>query len=151
VGIYVDTSPLQQDEHGRFERNELRLSQVGVVFHGGGARNAFLENVFRDNDAQVQVEGGGDALDVAWSGNDFDDYAGYDLDGDGFGDLPYELRSLSGELVSHHPALAFFRGSPALALVTAAGRVLPLFAPRTLRRDPRPRVGGDHGEVPDAR
>ena len=52
---------------------------------------------------------------MAWEGNDFDDYAGYDLDRDGYGDLPYELRSLSGALVSQHPALAFFRGAPALA------------------------------------
>jgi nitrous oxidase accessory protein len=151
VGIYVDTSPLQLEDHDLFARNELRLSQVAVVFHSSEQRNAFRENVFRDNDVQVQVEGDGDALGVEWAGNDFDDYAGYDLDRDGFGDLPYELRSLSGALVSAHPTLAFFRGSPALALVSAAGQVLPLFAPKPLVRDPRPRTAPFAWEARDAR
>lgn len=151
VGIYVDTSPLNVDDHDTFERNAIRLCEVGVIFHSSEQRNAFHQNAFRDNQAQVQVEGEGDALGVDWQGNDFDDYAGYDLDGDGFGDLPYELRSLSGELVSKHPELSFFRGSPALALVSAAGEVLPLFAPKTLVRDPHPRSAPYDWETRDAR
>jgi nitrous oxidase accessory protein len=86
------------------------------------------------------VEGGGDALGIEWDHNDFDDYAGYDLDGDAVGDVPYELRSLSEALVSRYPGLAFFRGSPALAMLSAAGEVLPLFAPKTLLRDAHPGV-----------
>ena len=38
------------------------------------------------------------------------EHAGFDLDGDGIGDLPYELRSLTAQLAARHPALAFFRG-----------------------------------------
>lgn len=151
VGIYVDTSPLQVDDQDTFTRNQIRLCEVGVIFHSSEQRNAFHENAFLDNQAQVQVEGEGDALGVDWQGNEFDDYAGYDLDGDGFGDLPYELRSLSGELVSEHPELSFFRGSLALALVSAAGEVLPLFAPKTLVRDPHPRLAPYDWEARDAR
>ena len=47
------------------------------------------------------IEGGGDAADVAWSGNYFDDYAGYDLDRDGIGDVAYELRSFEDDLTAH--------------------------------------------------
>lgn len=141
IGAYVDSSPIQIDEHNLFERNVFRLGEAGVVFHSSLSRNTFRENSFRDNYSQIRVEGGGDALGIAWEGNDFDDYAGYDLDGDGIGDIPYELRSLSGELVSRYPDLAFFRGSAALSLVSAAGEVIPLLAPKVLVRDPRPRVG----------
>jgi nitrous oxidase accessory protein len=151
VGIYVDTSPLQVDDHDVFTHNEIRLSEVGVIFHSSEQRNTFQANAFRDNRLQVQVEGDGDALGVAWEGNDFDDYAGYDLDGDGFGDIPYELRSLSGELVSKHPTLAFFQGSPALALASAAGEVLPMFAPKLLVRDSRPRLAPFDWEAGRAR
>jgi nitrous oxidase accessory protein len=140
VGMYLDTSPLSIEDHNRFERNEFRLCDVGVVFHSSPERNRFRDNVFRGNAVQVRVEGGGDALRIEWRGNDFDDYAGYDLDGDGYGDLPYELRSLSGDLQARTPALAFFRGSPALAAVEWIGHVVPLFQPRTLLVDPRPRV-----------
>jgi nitrous oxidase accessory protein len=150
VGLYLDSSPLQLEDENLFEGNVFRLGDVGVLFHSSPRRNTFRGNSFRDNHSPAQVEGGGDALEVAWAGNDFDDYAGYDLDGDGVGDVPYELRSLSDELVARYPDLAFFRGSTPLALISAAGRVVPLFAPRTVLRDEAPRMsalspeGGPH-------
>ncbi len=57
----------------------------------------------------------------------------------GFGDLPYELRSLSGLLIAKQPQLQFFRGTLALALVDVASRVSPLFTPRTVLIDHHPR------------
>lgn len=150
VGAYLDSSPIQMDEHNVFERNVFRLGEVGIVFHSSLSRNTFKDNSFRDNYSQVRVEGGGDALDVTWEGNDFDDYAGYDLDGDGIGDIPYELRSLSGDLVSRHPSLAFFRGSPTLALISAAGEIVPLLAPKVVLRDARPRIRSLEMEGEDA-
>jgi nitrous oxidase accessory protein len=140
TGIYLDTSPLDPRDHNRFEDNQVRFCGTGVVFHGRAKGNEFQANSFRDNRAQVRIEGRGDALDATWRGNDFDDYVGYDLDGDGFGDLPYELRSLSGELTARTPPLAYFRGMPALAMVEVVGRAVPLLQPRTLVVDPRPRM-----------
>lgn len=140
VGLYLDTSPLQLDEHNLIARNVFRLCQQAVVFHSSERRNAFRGNAFQDNGEQVVVEGGGHALEVEWSENHFDDYAGYDLDRDGLGDVPYEVRDLSSDLVSRQPELAFFRGTPALALVRAAGEIVPVLAPRPILRDERPRM-----------
>lgn len=140
VGIHVDSSPFHPGDHNRFEGNRFRLCDTGVSFLSSESRNAFLDNAFSDNAVAVRVEGGGDALGVEWRRNAFDDYAGYDLDGDGFGDLPHELRDLSGELAGRVPALAFFRGTAALGLVETVGRVAPLFRPRTLLVDPQPRM-----------
>ncbi|RME75801.1 MAG: hypothetical protein D6776_02490 [Planctomycetota bacterium] len=78
-----------------------------------------------------------------WSGNRWDDYRGYDLDGDGFGDVPYELRSLSGELTAKHPELRLLAGTPALALIDVAAHAMPLLQPRLILRDPHPRMGLD--------
>jgi nitrous oxidase accessory protein len=140
VGIYLDTSPLYEDDRNLFEGNLIRLGDAGVVFHSSEVRDTFLANDFRDLQASVRVEGCGDALGVVWRGNYFDDYAGYDLDGDGVGDLPYEFRSLTSELTARVPALAFFHGTPALSLVEAISRVVPLFEPRLILVDPAPRV-----------
>jgi len=140
VCVYTDTSPLSLDETNRFEGNWFRSCGTAVVFHGGAERNQFMGNSFRDNAAHVRVEGRGDAQQASWRGNDFDDYAGYDLDGDGVGDLPYELRSLSGDLTGRHPSLAFFQGAPAMTLVELVGRVVPLFRPTTLLIDSEPRM-----------
>ncbi|NIR60425.1 MAG: nitrous oxide reductase family maturation protein NosD, partial [Gammaproteobacteria bacterium] len=140
IGAYLDTSPLDLERHNRFERNAFELCGSAVVFHGGAARNAFHDNAFRVNDVVVRVEGRGSALDARWLGNAFDDYAGYDLDGDGFGDVPYELRSLGQQLTSRFPELRFFLGTPALALVELVGRVVPAFQPPRLLVDPQPRL-----------
>jgi nitrous oxidase accessory protein len=138
VGVYVDMSPLWPDDRNRFEGNDLRRNGVAVSFLGPASGNEFRANGFSDNPVQVQVDGGGDARQALWRGNAFDDYAGYDLDGDGTGDVPYELRSLSSDLVARKPALAFFRGTPAFALTEAIGRIVPLFEPRLVLEDPEP-------------
>jgi nitrous oxidase accessory protein len=140
VGIYVDSSPFVPGMPNRFEGNVIRLGETGVLFHSSPHENVFIGNSFRDNFQQVRVDGGGDALDVVWRGNDFDDYVGYDLDGDGFGDVPYELRSLSNRLIGTYPSLAFLYGTPTLALVEAISFIVPLFQPRTLLVDPAPRM-----------
>ena len=138
IGVYLDTAPLYLDQRNLFQRNAIRLSDVAVTFHSSQRHNRFLANSLRDNHTQVRVEGGGDALGTEWSGNDFDDYAGYDFDHDGFGDVPYELRSLSGELTSRYPELSFFRGTPSLSLLDAMSHIAPLFQLKLMLRDARP-------------
>jgi nitrous oxidase accessory protein len=140
VGLYVDTSPLWPDDRNLFEGNVFRLNDVAVSFLGRASGNEFSGNGFRDNQVQVQVDGRGDAREALWRGNEFDDYAGYDLDGDGTGDVPYELRSLASDLIAERPALAWFRGTPALALAEAIGRIVPVFEPRLVLSDAEPRM-----------
>jgi len=140
IGLYVDTSPLWPDDRNRFERNSFRLNEVAVSFLGRADGNAFIGNEFLDSRLHVEVDGHGDARQAEWRGNLFDDYAGYDLDGDGTGDVPYELRSLAADLVAARPALAFYRGTPALALAEAIGRIVPLLEPRLVLVDREPRM-----------
>ncbi len=150
IGVYVDTSPLWPDDRNRFEGNLFRLNGIAVSFLGRAAGNEFHGNGFRDSRVQVQVDGRGDARQALWQGNEFDDYAGYDLGGDGIGDVPYELRSLASDLVAKAPALAFFRGTPAFALAEAIGRIVPLFEPRLVLSDPEPRMTRVAWEGPGA-
>jgi len=140
VGVYLDTSPLDPADENLFLGNAFRFSEAAVVFHGRAAGNRFAGNRFRDNDTPVRVDGRGDARAAEWVGNEYSDYAGYDLDGDGIGDVPYELRSVSSTFVGRVPALAFFRGSVAMQLVELVSRALPLFRTTTLLVDPEPRM-----------
>lgn len=148
VGVYLDTSPLEPSDENVFTGNTFRFSEAAVVFHGRADRNRFEANSFRDNRVTVRVEGRGDALAARWRGNHFGDYRGYDLDGDGIGDLPYELRSLSSSLETRRPSLAFFRGTVAMGLVELAGEALPLFQPTTLLVDPVPLMRAPEREGP---
>jgi nitrous oxidase accessory protein len=140
VGFYLDTSPLREGDTNVFEANELALDDVAITFHASPRANTFRANVLRDNRAHVQVDGGGDAQGVLWDANTWGDYAGYDLDGDRVGDVPYEERSLSAELTDKRPELAFFRGSATLGLVELAGKVVPILAPKKVLVDQHPRM-----------
>jgi nitrous oxidase accessory protein len=140
VGVYLDTSPLDPADHNVFEDNTFLFCEVGVVMHGSERRNLFRDNDFRELQGLARVEGRSDPRGVTWTANHFDEYAGYDLDADGFGDVPYEFRSIDSLLAGTHPELAFFRGTPALLLAEAITRIVPLFEPRALAVDPRPRM-----------
>lgn len=140
VGIYVDSSPMQRGDRVEITNNVIGLGDTGLVFHASPKDLAVRGNDFTDNGTQVRVDGGGDAMQASWSGNYFDDYAGYDLDEDGIGDVPYELRSLSNQLVTRTPTLALFRGTPALALVDAATHLDPLYQPAAVMIDRAPRI-----------
>jgi nitrous oxidase accessory protein len=139
-GLFLDNSPLVEGDRNLFEHNVIRLSEVGIGFLSSEHDNVFRQNVLRDNTSQVRVDGGGDALGVLWEGNEWSDYAGYDLDGDGVGDLPHELKDLPGALAARHSDLSFLRGTLALGLVGVAGEVVPLFAPKPILRDAAPRI-----------
>ncbi|MCB9871514.1 MAG: nitrous oxide reductase family maturation protein NosD [Planctomycetes bacterium] len=138
--VHLDTSPLQKDHENVFERNELRLNQCAVYFHGRATKNAFRANAFSDNATLVHCGGRDAARDAVWSGNFFDGYMGYDMDGDGTGDVRHEVRRLSSDLTTRYPDVAFFHGAPAMALIDVAGQVMPLFQPATMLVDEQPRM-----------
>lgn len=148
TGVYLDTSPLDPEDHNVFEENTVLFCEVGVVMHGSERRNLFRRNDFRELQSLARVEGRSDPRGVTWSENHFDEYAGYDLDRDGFGDVPYEFRSIDSLLAGTHPELAFFRGTPALNLAEAITRIVPLFQPQAVAKDPRPRMHAR--QAPDA-
>ncbi|MCC6157020.1 MAG: nitrous oxide reductase family maturation protein NosD [Deltaproteobacteria bacterium] len=140
TGVYIDTSPFEPGTVDVFEDNTIQLCRTAILFHAATTGNRFSSNLLRGNGEQVRVDGGGDAAGSEWHGNDFDDYRGYDLDGDGYGDIPHVQRRLSAELRATYPELDFFSGSPAMFLVNAMAEILPLYAPRTILTDARPRM-----------
>lgn len=140
VGIYLDNSPLYRDDRNLFARNEIRLGDVGITFHSSPHQNAFVANTFKDNVRIISIEGGGDALGVEWSHNYYDLYAGYDFDGDGIGDVPFELRSVADALLGRYPQLKLFAGSLAMFLIEASSRLAPLYQPELLMRDDYPLI-----------
>jgi nitrous oxidase accessory protein len=140
TGLYLDQTPLQQGHTLAIDDNLFARCDVAVRFHASGHRGELRGNDFVDDLTAVAIEGGGDAIDVTWSGNYFDDYSGYDLDGDDVGDVAYELRSFEDDLVDRAPALAFFRDTPALGAADAVTRLVPMYERRTLLTDRAPRL-----------
>jgi nitrous oxidase accessory protein len=147
TGTYLDRTPRTPEAPVVFEGNVLALNDVALRVHGEAAGATFRGNDFHENALVVEADGG-DALGVALSGNHFTDYAGYDLDRDGKGDVAYEVAALSGELTDARPELKFFHGTAAMGLMDAVARAVPIFAKRRILVDPAPAVRAPALEVP---
>ncbi len=140
VGAYLDRTPRSAKTPVRFSRNVLALNDVGLRYHGSEQGVTFAHNDFTRNRTAVEVEGGGDALGTRFEHNYWSDYAGYDLDRDGTGDVAHEVKRLSSALLESRPALRLFDGTLSLALIDAMARVFPVFSAERLLVDERPRM-----------
>lgn len=142
-GVHLDNSPRSVALTNRFEGNVFADNRSGVRLLPSVSGNRFAGNAFVGNDRPVAVSGGtrrGQVRQNDWTGNRWDDYAGFDGDGDGIGDTPYVHVRLADALTSRHPALALFARSPAFLALDALGRFFPLLRPEPVVVDPAPRL-----------
>ncbi|MCG8427912.1 MAG: nitrous oxide reductase family maturation protein NosD, partial [Chromatiales bacterium] len=93
TGLYLDVSPFQPDTTNRIFDNLIAYSGVGILFLNDGTGNILKGNTLKGNITQVVVSGGKTANRNVWEGNYWDDFEGFDQDGDMVGDSPYELYS----------------------------------------------------------
>ena len=142
IGIYVDNSPNSLDSRCTVRRNLLAYNDIGMAFLPAVKRNDVSANAFVDNLEQVGVIGPGNfhgnAFTVDGRGNYWSDYRGYDLDGNGIGDLAYSSVSLFENLMDRHPELRLFQFSPVQQAVDLAVRAFPVVQPRPKLTDTAP-------------
>lgn len=138
VGIYIDPSPWDPDMTNEFHRNHIAYNGIGIEFHTDWVGNNFSQNNFMSNFTQVSVRGRGTALREGWNGNYWDDYAGFDHDGDGIGNAPYEIYNYADRLWMDRPYAAFFRGGIALSALDFVERLAPFTEPQLLVREAAP-------------
>ncbi len=140
TGAYFDRTPRSPSEPVVLEQNLLAINDVGFRFHGADEGITLRDNDFHRNAVVAEVEGGGNALGARFEGNHWSDYAGYDLDGDGQGDVPFEVRRLSGELTDARPTLRLFQGTAALLTIDAVAQAVPVLSRQLLLVDRSPRM-----------
>jgi nitrous oxidase accessory protein len=138
TGIYLDSTPHSIGGTALFRDNLVGADAIGVRMHGPSPGARFEGNDFRDDRLAASVDGAMTDDGVVFDQNRWSEYAGYDLDGDGIGDLPYEARAVTGRLTERRPALAWFAGTPAAALLELFARAFPMFAPAPVLVDLHP-------------
>ncbi len=118
-------------------RNLFRDNGWAVKVMANAVANRFTDNLFTGNTFDVATNSR--RANSTFERNYWDSYPGYDLDGDGFGDVPFRpVRLFSLVIEKHPPALALLRGL-FIQILDAAERVLPLLTPETLV-DAQPRI-----------
>lgn len=130
VGMFIDGSNRNQ-----IERNVFAGNGWGLLLFSSSIGNTFRDNAFYSNNYEVAVDARQSRNDFA--GNYWSGYRGYDLNGDGRGDVPYAPVTMFAYLAMQYPDLYAFIGSPAVKALEFAQRVIPALCPSDLR-DPAP-------------
>ncbi|OQY46100.1 MAG: copper ABC transporter substrate-binding protein [Candidatus Parabeggiatoa sp. nov. 2] len=140
TGIYLDLSPYQPDTTNRIIANEIAYNSIGILFHNDWKGNVFKNNQFKGNHTQVAVQGARTAHRNVWQSNYWDDYSGFDRNGDGVGDTPYESYAYADQIWMDVPPTQFFRGSAVLELLNFLERLAPFSEPVMILRDSKPKI-----------
>lgn len=112
---------------------------VGVHLAAGSKNNEVEGNDFIGNREQVRYVG---ARDEHWGrkrGNHWSNYLGWDRDGDGMGDVPYEANDMVDRLTWRHPSVKLLLASPAVQALRLVGQQFPVLRMPSVV-DPRPRM-----------
>ncbi len=118
-----------------FERNDFVENGWAVRIMGNALDNVFMRNNFIGNAFDVATNSR--RSNSRFEENFWDAYRGYDLDRDGYGDVPFRPVRLFSLIVEKlEPALILLR-SPIIGVLDTAERVLPSLTPETLA-DTRP-------------
>lgn len=144
VGLYIDNSPISEGVINHITGNWIAYNDVGLLISPATRSNLIIGNTLLENLEQAAPQGGGTLERITWAesgrGNFWSDYAGYDADRNGIGDLPYQNLALSSVLTDRSPLLAFFRFSLVASALDLAARAVPLFQPAPRFTDPAPLV-----------
>ncbi|HEY0855841.1 MAG TPA: nitrous oxide reductase family maturation protein NosD [Albitalea sp.] len=130
-------------EYATLRGNLVVDNRVGVHLAAGSTRNRVEGNDFIGNREQVRYVGARDETWGAESGNHWDNYLGWDRDGDGRGDVRYEANDIVDRLVFQHPSARLLLASPAVQALRLVGQQFPLLRVPSVV-DPKPRMRPTH-------
>lgn len=133
VGVYLDNSPTTAKIKQHFTSNLFAYNEIGVDFSPSVKNNIFSENAFIDNREQVGKRATGKLRGNDWTadgvGNYWSDFAGYDADGNGLGDVEYRIEDLFSYWTDQNPNLLFYSETPAARAVDLASVAFPVMRP----------------------
>ncbi|UCU98294.1 nitrous oxide reductase family maturation protein NosD [Acidovorax radicis] len=130
-------------EYVTLRGNLVVRNTVGVHLSAGSTRNVVEGNDFIGNREQVRYVGARDERWGAKSGNYWSNYLGWDRDGDGVGDVPYEANDMVDRLTWRHPTIKLLLASPAVQALRLVGQQFPVLRVPTVV-DPHPRMQPSH-------
>ena len=130
-------------EYASLSGNLVVNNQVGVHLAAGSTRNKVDGNDFIGNREQVRYVGSRDETWGGGQGNYWSNYLGWDRDGNGRGDVPYEANDLVDRMIWRHPAARLLLASPAVQALRLVSQQFPLLRVPSVV-EPKPRMQPTH-------
>jgi len=140
-GLYIDRSPFEPGTKNYISNNLILYNSEGVHFHSLSLHNVFKGNTIKGNiDSVVNDSYNTKITENEWDGNYWDDYEGFDRDGDGIGDTPYKVYYYADKIWMLNPNAKFFYGSPVISILNFMAKVAPISEPVVLLTDKHPKI-----------
>jgi nitrous oxidase accessory protein len=139
VGIGSDLSPFQPDSKIWIKQQPLRLQRYRGQADQRTRWQRGDRQCFR---GQPDPRGAGRSQQVGlneWRGNYWDDYQGFDRNGDNVGDTPYDLYAFADQIWIEMPPARFFKTAPVMELLDFLERLAPFSSPELTLKDETPR------------
>jgi nitrous oxidase accessory protein len=140
VGAFFDSTPFSPQGTALISDNLFVFNDAGITLLPAVRGAVFEANTFWENGEQMTLQGGGTPGANIWYGNYWSDYAGFDADGDGQGDMPYRSQRYFESLTDREPRLRALLHSPAVQAIELAAAAFPIVQPKPKLEDPAPRM-----------
>ena len=122
IGILMEGATRIEYKNNLFQSNGWAIQMTG-----GCIDNHFTENAFVSNSQDMVVNSS--VNNNTFDGNYWSEYAGYDLDRDGFGDVPHRPVKLFSYITSQTPEAIVLLRSFFVDLLNFAEKVSPVLTP----------------------
>lgn len=127
-------------EYNIVRRNLALNNRVGVHLSAGSSNNKIDGNDFIDNEEQVKFVASRDTEWGRTESNYWSNYSGWDQNGDGIGDIPYEANDVVDRLNWQYPLVKLLLSSPSIQTLRFVARQFPVLrAPSIVEQHPRMR------------
>ena len=132
-------------EYNAIRNNLVIDNRVGAHVWAGSIHNEVEGNDFIHNQEQVRYVA---AKDERWgtrTGNYWSNYVGWDRDGNGIGDVPYEANDVVDRLIWRLPVVKLLLNSPAIQSLRLIAQQFPLLrVPSVVDSKPRMQPAHSH-------
>jgi nitrous oxidase accessory protein len=132
IGVLMEGSNRILFEKNAFDKNGWALKMQANCDHNTVRENNFTSNTF---DASTN----GTLVLNTFERNYWDKYAGYDMDKNTFGDVPYRPLSLFAMIVEHNPPVMLLFRSFMVTLLEQSEKLIPTLTPAGFK-DESPRM-----------
>ena len=140
-GIYIDRSPFEPDSHNWIEDNKVLYNAEALHFHSMSENNIIKNNTIMGNIEDIVNDSRGSKTNEnEIEGNFWDNYTGFDRDGDNIGDTPHKVYQYADQLWTYNPSVKFFYASPVISLLNFLAKLAPFSEPVFLLEDKKPKV-----------
>lgn len=141
VGLTMDGAPSTPGYFVTLRDNLISYNHIALDMFTT-TNVTFTGNTFAGNVQQVESRGGDLSKRNTWSldgrGNYWDDYRGFDADGDGVGDIDYRYEGAFDDLVERSEALRAYSFTFARSALDLSARWFPVYRPSPRVIDPDP-------------